>query len=125
MDKTFKMDKDYDVQNDVLYLRIKDDYKYKESIEIEDNIIVDLDVNYRPVALEIVEATSILDVSKFSLKKLIKWDMYIKIDEYSIRINASFIVPVRHKKVEKPITAKTMNDINLPNIQTHYDLATA
>lgn len=125
MSKTFKLNKDYDVQNDVLYLRIKEDYKYKESIEIEDSIIIDFDVDYSPVALEILNASKTLDVSKFSLKNLIKWDMIIKITEDSIILDASFMVPVRQKQIEKPIVAKTVNDINLPRIQTHFDLAAA
>ncbi len=70
MSKTFKLNKDYDVQNDALYLRIKEDYKYKESIEIEDNIIVDFDVNYSPVALEILDACKIENFAATKLKVL-------------------------------------------------------
>lgn len=122
---SFKMDKDYDVQNDVLYLHVIDDYEYKESLEIEGNIIVDFDRNYVPVALEILDASKFLNVSKFSLKNLIKWDMNIQVTEDSIKVKASFIVPVRQKEVEKPLLAEAMNDINLPIIQTHFNLAEA
>ncbi|MEN4017535.1 MAG: DUF2283 domain-containing protein [Methanobacterium sp.] len=122
---SFKMDKDYDVQNDVLYLHVIDDYEYKESLEIEGNIIVDFDKNYVPVALEILDASKFLNVSKFSLKNLIKWDMNIQVTEDSIKVKASFIVPVRQKEVEKPLLAEAMNDINLPIIQTHFNLAEA
>jgi uncharacterized protein YuzE len=122
---SFKMDKDYDVQNDVLYLHVIDDYEYKESLEIGGNIIVDFDKNYVPVALEILDASKFLNVSKFSLKNLIKWDMNIQVTEDSIKVKASFIVPVRQKEVEKPLLAEAMNDINLPIIQTHFNLAEA
>lgn len=124
-EKSFKMDKDYDVQNDVLYLHIIDDYEYQESVEVENNIIVDFNKDYVPVALEILDASKFLDVSKFSLKNLIKWDMNIQVTEDSLSIKAMFIVPIRQKHVEKPVLAETMNDINLPHMQTHFDLATA
>ncbi len=51
--------------------------------------------------------------------------MIIKITEDSIIVDASFMVPLRQKQVEKPIVAKTVNDINLPLMQTHFDLAAA
>lgn len=51
--------------------------------------------------------------------------MNIQVTEDSIKVKASFIVPVRQKEVEKPLLAEAMNDINLPIIQTHFNLAEA
>jgi len=41
--KPFIMDKDYDYQNDSLFLYVSHDHEYKESIELGENIILDFD----------------------------------------------------------------------------------
>lgn len=122
-EKTFKMVKDYDVVNDVLYLRIIDEYKYKESLEISDNIILDFDENNIVVALEILEATTILKVPKFSIMNILRWNMSIDITEDLIDMEILTLMPIKQKKVEKTISTKTINNINIPPLQTtHFDL---
>lgn len=122
-EKTFKMVKDYDVVNDVLYLRIIDEYKYKESLEISDNIILDFDENNIVVALEILEATTILKVPKFSIMNILRWNMSIDITEDLIDVEILTLMPIKQKKVEKTISTKTINNINIPPLQTtHFDL---
>jgi uncharacterized protein YuzE len=123
--KNFVMNKDYDAQFDVLYLRIEPEYKYKESIEIGDNIILDFDENYVPVALEILDASKFFNVDKFSLKQDIGLNMQIHIKKDFITIEAKFIFIVRNKKELMPFNVETNNDINLPVNETNFAMANA
>lgn len=118
--KGSKMDKDYDWQNDSLLLYVSNDYKYKESIELGKNIILDFDENYVPVALEILNASKELNVEKFQLKSGFDLDMEIGITEEMIVINAAFKVFFHQKPINAPINAEIPNNMNLPNVQTHF-----
>lgn len=119
----FRMAKDYDFQNDSLFMYVINDYKYKESLELGDNIILDFDENDVPVAIEILDAANILNVDKFSLKNLQSLNMEISINEDSISIQAEFKVLKHQKELEAPISVEIPNDLNLPQTQTEFALA--
>ncbi|MGA2677004.1 MAG: DUF2283 domain-containing protein [Methanobacterium sp.] len=48
------MECEYDFDGDFMFINDINDYKYKESIEITDNIILDIDENNEIGALEII-----------------------------------------------------------------------
>ncbi len=68
--KHFMMDQDYDYQSDSLLLHITEDYEYKKSVRLEEDIILDFDKNDVPVALELLNASKTLHVKKSSLINL-------------------------------------------------------
>lgn len=121
----FKMDIDYDYQNDSLFMYILDDYKYKESIELEKNIILDFDENDVPVALEILNASEKLRTEKVSLVQPFEFEMEIDITAESIILNASFKVSFHQKKIDAPVNFEIPNDMNIPDNQTHFEVAIA
>lgn len=51
--KEFELNHDYDLEGDSLFLFVTDDYAYKRSLRLDDDIILDFDENNTPVALEI------------------------------------------------------------------------
>lgn len=114
------MKQDYDAENDSLFFYVIDDYKYRESIEL-DNIIIDFDENCIPVALEILNASKLFGVKKYDLTKPISFKMSIAISKKSIAIKGRFSINVRQKITEKPIEAETLNDINLPLQQATFE----
>lgn len=115
---------EYDTQSDILYLRVVNPYKYRESIELADNIIIDFDVNNIPVALEILDASKFFHVKPYALRNF-GLDMNIQIKKDKISLNAKFMFFIHHKKEEVPVNVGTVNDIELPSIQTNYAVATA
>ncbi len=121
--KLFKMAKDYDMENDSLFMHITDKYEYKESLELGNNIILDFDKNYVPVAIEILDGSKFLGVGKFSLKNLLKLKIGIEIDSDFITIKASFILSLHQKEIDAPVNVETSNDINLLHVQTEFALA--
>jgi uncharacterized protein YuzE len=123
-EQSFKMVNEYDTPSDILYLRIVDPYKYQESIELADNIILDFDVNNVPVALEILDASKFFHVKPYALRNF-GLDMNIQIKEDEISLNAKFMFLIHHKREEVPVSVGTINDIELPTMQTNYAVATA
>ena len=126
-EKRFKMVKDYDVVKDVLYLYIMDEYNYKESVEISDNIILDFDENNIVVALKILDATETLNVSTAAIMNILKWNMTIVITEdlIDVDIDADIVtlMPIKQKKLKERVSTITINKINIPSSQTtHYYL---
>ena len=126
MDKNnpFAMDQDYDYQNDSLFLYIEDEHEYKESIELGNNIILDFDKYYVPVALEILDASKILGIEKFILKKGFKLQMQIRINADSISIQATFKVFKHQKLINTPVNATIPNNMNIPDMQSSFEVAT-
>lgn len=122
-EKPFRMEKDYDFQNDSLFMYITDEYEYKESIELGNNIILDFDKNDAPVAIEILDAAKVLNVEKFSLNKLKGLIMEISIEEDTITIKAEFKVLLHQMELDAPISLEVPNDLNLPQMQTEFALA--
>lgn len=56
-------------------------------------VILDIDENYTPVAVEILDASKVLDISKNSLKKDFNVTMNISVGEDLIVIQAQFVLP--------------------------------
>ena len=66
---------DYDEFCDNLGIKIDEKFKYLESVEMEDGIILDFDVNNRPVSLEILDASKRLNIPKESLNNIVFFKM--------------------------------------------------
>jgi uncharacterized protein YuzE len=122
MFKEFIMKQDYDQEEDVLFLRSVKDYKYQESLEIGNSVILDFDKNYVPVALEILDASKFLEVDKSALKSLKGLEMTVVVNEDLVMVKASFAVSLNQETIEKPIDIKTVNDISIPHMQAHFEL---
>lgn len=119
------MIKEYNAQVDILYLRIANEYKYKESVELGDNIILDFDQHYMPVALEILDASKFLGINKLSLMNKFGLDMEINIRKDRIAINALFLLQLHQKQLKKPLDISTINDLDIPHMQTNFEMAEA
>ncbi|BDZ71582.1 DUF2283 domain-containing protein [Methanobacterium petrolearium] len=120
-----KVLKDYDAPNDSLFMFIGGDIEYKESIEINDHIILDFDKKGEIVSFEILDVSKILGVDKFSIKNLKKLRGNIGVNKDFILVDFTFTVPVHQKNIEKPILIEAPNDLNLPNTTASLGLATA
>lgn len=123
--KRYEAIQNYDYPLDILYIRKDLDYEYKESIEMGNNLVLDIDINNKPVALEIIDASRFFNISKYSLKKGIKGKLSIDIKEDIICLKGVFAFLVHNKKQDKPFVQETVNDINLPLLETNFEMAEA
>lgn len=84
-----EMEIGYEESVDDLVIMFESDYKYKNSVEISPGYIVDLDVNDKIVAIEIIGVSEELNVDKEYIKKA-KIDAYMEMYEYSYKIVIDF-----------------------------------
>ena len=106
---------DYDFKQDILFFKTKD-RKYAKSIELLDNIVVDVDKEGFLVGIQIFDASEFLNLDKKELLSIPKWVFNANVyDGNKIDIRLVFQIKVRNKIVEKnPIIAQQINQ-KLPN----------
>lgn len=109
-----EMDYEYDSQADALFIEKKSEYEHNQSIEIDTGIIMDFDEKNNPAALEILDASKILNTSKFNLIRDLQGVFTIKITEKTISLEAKFKVKVHNKEQNRPLNPKTINEFNIP-----------
>ena len=55
---------DYDRQGDSLFIYCVDDYEYEVSLELDNDVILDIDKEGKPVAFEFLNASKIFNLDK-------------------------------------------------------------
>ena len=105
---------DYDFKHDILFFKTKDREYYK-SIELLDNLVVDVDKKGFLTGIQIFDAAEYLNIDKKSLLSIPNWQFTINVHENIIEIRLVFQIKVRNKIVEKnPIISQQINQ-KLPN----------
>ncbi len=106
---------DYDFKHDILFFKTKD-RKYAKSIELLNNIVVDVDKEGFLVGIQIFDASEFLNLDKKELLSIPKWSFNANVyDGNKIDIRLTFQIKVRNKIIEKnPIIAQQINQ-KLPN----------
>ncbi len=123
--KEFTMEQDYDYQGDSLLLYINKDYKYKRSIRLADDIILDFNDEDVTVALELLNASKILDVEKSFLTRQVGLDMHICVGKDRIKLEAEILVLIHEEEIPKPLVEETANNANLAANEAHFAMITA
>lgn len=62
--KKYETKYSYDSELDIVNIEFKNEYKHKNSIELEFGVILDFDKNNIPVNLELISASKIVDIEK-------------------------------------------------------------
>ena len=105
---------DYDYKHDILFFKTKE-REYAKSIELLDNLVVDVDKEGFLTGIQIFDASEFLDIDKKSLLQIPNWQFTINVHENIIEIRLVFQIKVRNKIVEKnPIISQQINQ-KLPN----------
>ena len=100
---------DYDFKHDILFFKTKD-RKYAKSIELLDNLVVDVDKEGFLTGIQIFDAAEYLNIDKKSLLNIPDWQFTINVHGNIIEIRLVFQVKVRNKTVEKnPIISQQIN----------------
>lgn len=105
---------DYDYKHDILFFKTKD-REYVKSIELLDNLVVDVDKEGFLTGIQIFDAAEYLNLDKKVLLSIPNWQFTINVHENIIEIRLVFQIKVRNKIVEKnPIISQQINQ-KLPN----------
>lgn len=123
--RTFTMEQDYDYRGDSLLLYVDEDYKHKKSIRLTDDVILDFDDKDVPVALELLNASKILNVKKSALSQPVGLNMHICVGEDIIKLEAKIFVYIHEKQIQLPLAEEIANNANLIANEAYFARATA
>ena len=107
----------YDIASDILGIKVACDFQYEETIEMDDGLLLDFDVNNVPTALEMHDASKRLNVPPESLNNILFLKMNISVDVNSISINAIFGLLIKNIENKYPIHSVTSNFSHIPDIE--------
>ncbi|MDD1763594.1 MAG: DUF2283 domain-containing protein [Methanobacteriaceae archaeon] len=107
---------DYDPKRDIIFIFSFPNYDYQESFKMG-NMMVDLDSNGKPVALEITSSSESLGVVRGSLIGHLNFSIEISAKRRSLKVNASFKFSSEKGVIERTLLkeAKMENKTILKN----------
>lgn len=109
----------YDESADILGIKVTRDFTYNETVELDEGLLLDFDEDNVPTALEIHDASKILNVPPNSLNDIIFFNMKVIVDAKSISINAIFGVLVHNKENKQELESFTCNNYNIPDMEAN------
>lgn len=122
-DNSFAVDYKYDSSADVLAVKVKRDFSYHETIEMDEGILLDFDVDNVPISLEILDASKRFNVPKYSLHNLFSFNMNVCVNDDCIKIDVTIGVSIHNKQKDSVLSSLINNYANIPNMET--ELVTA
>ncbi|AMK15105.1 DUF2283 domain-containing protein [Methanobrevibacter olleyae] len=117
------VDYKYDSSADVLAVKVKRDFSYHETIEMDEGILLDFDVNNVPISLEVLDASKRFNVPKYSLHNLFSFNMNVCVNDDCIKIDVTIGVSIHNKQKDSVLSSLINNYANIPNMET--ELVTA
>ena len=106
----------YDYSSDVFGVKVKNDFIYHETVELEDGVLLDFDKNNVPVSLEIMDASKRFNIPKSSLNDLKYFNMTVVVDNKFITINVVIGVLIHNNENKQILESFTVNKYGIPNI---------
>ena len=115
--KKFDLEYSYDIEVDSIFIKIKENYKYRESLELEDGIILDFSEEGIPVALEILDISDLFSVKKDCFNNIENINITIAITNSSISLNLLIELLIDNEKIDQPFNTIAKNVINVPEME--------
>ena len=109
----------YDEAADILGIKVTRDFKYHETIELDEGLLLDFDEDNVPTALEIHDASKRLNVPPSSLNDIVFFNMKVIVDAKSISINAILGVLIHNRENKQELNSFTSNNYNIPNMEAN------
>ena len=109
---------DYDYIGDSLFIYCIDSYEYDVSLELDNDVILDFDINGKPVAFEFLNASKIFNLDKSYFKNLVNINIPSNITEDLISLKVQLLVLVHNKNQVFDINRTTGNLSNIPVMET-------
>lgn len=106
----------YDYSSDVFGVKVKNDFIYHETVELEDGVLLDFDKNDVPVSLEIMDASKRFNIPKSSLNDLKFFNMTVVVDNKFITINVVIGVLIHNNENKQILESFTVNKYGILNI---------
>ncbi len=112
---------DYKARLDSIYINILGNLKKTQgSLDVSDNVIIDLDAENNPVLFKIVDASVIFQEKKNFFKNISQVKIDLKVDSDSINFNGQFYFSIDNEVLEKIVEVTIPNEIKMPETQGTY-----
>lgn len=108
----------YDHQGDSLFIYCIDDYEYEVSLELDNDVILDIDKEGKPVAFEFLNASKIFNLDKIYFNTLSKITIQSIITKESINLKVQLTVPVHNKTQTFEMDRITTNLNGIPAMES-------
>ena len=115
---SFKLDYSYDSSCDVLVVKVKRDFTYAKTVEMDVGVLLDFDINNVPISLEILDASKIFKVPKCSLNNPSSFNMKVCVNEDSIKIDVIMEVVIDYHHENTKLDSLVNNYANIPSMET-------
>ena len=112
----------YDRHADILGVKVNRKFHYGETVEMDEGLLLDFDVNRVPVSLEILDASKRFNLPGDSFENVVFFKMEVCIEEKSIFLNAVVCVLLNDIENTQNIASFTSNINNLPNMDVKLAL---
>ena len=107
----------YDPEADAIMIKVEN-YKHSETIELDENVLMDFNKKGEFIALEILSLSHVLNTSIKSLENINSVDLIVKVTDYQIFVCAIFTLAKENHDEIKVTNASTINDVNIPLTET-------
>ncbi len=115
---SFELDYSYDSSCDVLVVKVKRDFTYAKTVEMDVGVLLDFDINNLPISLEILDASKIFKVPKCSLNNPSSFNMKVCVNEDSIKIDVIMEVVIDYHHENTKLDSLVNNYANIPSMET-------
>lgn len=115
---SFEVTDMYNMQYDILIVKVKRPYTYGKTVELEDGVLLDFDKNNIPVAIEILDASERFNIPKYSLNKIACFNMRTIVNTDVIKVFIRLGVIIHNKEQSETWTGLISNQENIPVIET-------
>lgn len=112
-----KLAYDYDRQGDSLFIYSVEEYEYEVSLELDNDVILDIDKEGNPVAFEFLNASKLFHLEKSYFNNLKKITVKSTITDESIKLTAELVIPIHNKTQIFDINRITSNLTGIPEIE--------
>ena len=115
---SFELDYNYDSSCDVLVVKVKRDFTYAKTVEMDEGVLLDFDINNVPISLEILDASKIFKVPKGSLNNPSSFNMKVCVNEDSIKIDVRMSLLNEYHHENTKLDSLVNNYANIPSMET-------
>ena len=115
---SFELDYSYDASFDILVVKVKRDFTYAKTVEMDEGVLLDFDINNVPISLEILDASKIFKVPKGSLNNPSSFNMKVCVNEDSIKIDVIMEVVIDYHHENTKLDTLVNNYANIPSMET-------
>ena len=115
---SFELDYNYDSSCDVLVVKVKRDFTYAKTVEMDEGVLLDFDINNVPISLEILDASKIFKVPKGSLNNPSSFNMKVCVNDDSIKIDVRMRLLNEYHHENTKLDSLVNNYANIPSMET-------